>query len=186
VLEIVVSLSLFAVLMSSLMLFLDTSRDAQREGIAMLELETRGRRAVDRIVESIRSAERTSITPAIAPPWSSSFVEYQVSLGDQGGAVAWGDPVRLWYDAAGGAVVHTENPGLPDERSTSWCSDVPALSPAETLDGLDDNGNGFVDESGLAFAVDGDVVTVLLTLVDDAGGGRTRTRAFQGTVRCRN
>jgi hypothetical protein len=66
-----------------------------------------------------------------------------------------------------------------------WSTAVAALLEGELANGLDDNGNGLIDEPGLAFTVDGNDVTVLLTLEREVRGGRSIARTFTSTVRCR-
>lgn len=185
-LELSASLALLFVIFASLAMFVQTSDRAQSEGRANLALEARGRRTIDRMVDAIRQAEATSISPLLALPSNASSIEFQVSLGDQAGAVAWGSPERIALDAATGKIVWTENPSLAAERSVVWCSDVAASPAGEDLNGLDDDGNGYIDERGLAFAVDGQLVSVLLCLEDPSPGGAVRRQTFTATVRCRN
>jgi hypothetical protein len=56
----------------------------------------------------------------------------------------------------------------------------------EAFNGLDDNGNGLVDERGLAIELDGDVLTVHLSLERRGPDGAPIVRTQQTSVRLRN
>ena len=56
----------------------------------------------------------------------------------------------------------------------------------ELPNGMDDNGNGLIDEKGLSFVVDRDSVTIRLTLERVSNDGSVISKTVQSTVTCRN
>ena len=90
-------------------------------------------------------------------------------------------------DESGGAVSWYENPGAETEKRVVWVKDVPRFAQGEVAgNGLDDNGNGLIDESGLAFVKEGRSVRILLSLRRPDGEGGFLDRQLQTTVTCRN
>ncbi len=51
---------------------------------------------------------------------------------------------------------------------------MPEFQQGELDNGVDDNGNGLIDETGLAFAFDGDVCTILLVMASTNGENSTQ------------
>ena len=60
------------------------------------------------------------------------------------------------------------------------------LLEGELANGLDDNGNGLIDENGAAFARDGRDLRLYLTLEGLARDGRPVTRTLETTIWARN
>jgi hypothetical protein len=56
----------------------------------------------------------------------------------------------------------------------------------ELPNGVDDNRNGLIDESGLTFVIESGVVRVLLTLEREGRGGESLTYTRESVVHCRN
>ena len=58
-----------------------------------------------------------------------------------------------------------ENFGLPGQRTHILCNGVRDALEGEVADnGIDDNANGLVDEEGLSITIDGERITIQLTL----------------------
>jgi hypothetical protein len=85
-----------------------------------------------------------------------------------------------------GVIVWTENPGLVDERRVIRSHWVREYLEGELPNGLDDNGNGLRDERGLCFSIEGDVLTIRITLERRDDDGRIHTKTVQTSVRVRN
>ena len=96
----------------------------------------------------------------------------------------WSDPEEIRLD--GSAVEWRENPGTADERRVTWTTLVSPLLSGETINGVDDNGNGLVDEEGLSFVLDGDSVRIRLTIRRPEVDGRTVEQTVESVVCIRN
>lgn len=138
-LEVVLSLGLLVLVMGGVMQVTLTSQGAVRESMAQVRLLQRSRRAVDTMVAEVSSAGRGTITPALLAPLGGSTIDFQKSEGYAGGAVQWSPVVRYAFEYA----------------------------PGEVDNGLDDNGNGLVDEGALV-------------RTEDPGGGNSRAILLQG------
>ena len=77
--------------------------------------------------------------------------------------------------------------GNPDLRQLLLCvCTVAAFMKDEVLNNVDDNMNGITDETGLSFVVDGDSVTIRLTLERMNKEGNPVRVSKETTVTCRN
>jgi Tfp pilus assembly protein PilV len=186
--ETMIAFSLVGAILLATTTVLDSARRHHREERASMEIEAQGARTLDRIVDALRVADWGSIAPPIAAPFSTNTVDYQYSLGpEETGLTLWSAPQRVEQVVAEEKIRWSENPGLPEERSADWCSYVPALFEGEVANGIDDNGNGLIDEPGLYFSTVNDALVVGLTLTREKDGGRTwLTRTFQTVLLPRN
>jgi hypothetical protein len=84
-------------------------------------------------------------------------------------------------------VVWVRDAGLPSQRTT-----VVASSVAETLEGevpgngVDDNGNGLIDETGFCIDFDENVINVRLTIERMTPDGVLLARTTERAIRLRN
>jgi hypothetical protein len=141
--------------------------------------------------------------PEPLAPWGSSTLDFQCNEGYGAGGVVWSAPVRLSFDYDGadpddgadndsdglvdeGAIVRRVNPGSADETSVVLVNWVRELLEGELPNGLDDNGNGLIDESGLSFEIDGDTITIRLTLERFDAEGTLITRTVETAVTLKN
>jgi hypothetical protein len=85
-----------------------------------------------------------------------------------------------------GQVVWTLNLGLPDQSSSVLADGVTEYVEGETLNNLDDNRNGLIDETGLCFTVDASSVVVRLSLAARSTGGVLVTKTVEKRVYFRN
>jgi hypothetical protein len=184
-LELVVGVALLAVVAAKVVLISSEATSAANDDLANIVVEDEARLTLDRIAYAIMESDRSSLTPDAETPAFSSQIRYRVSLGVQGGVIVWDDPEQIALDPADRRLRWIEDPGSPDERSVVWCDAVRALLEGEEPNGVDDNGNGLIDESGLAFEIDGNTVTVTLTLEKPSRGGRTVISTVETTVTCR-
>jgi len=158
---------------------------ASNDDASAIVLDDQARATLDRIAYAIIGSDRETILPVESQPLWSDFVRYRVSLGVQDGELVWDDPERIGL-SGDDQVVWSANPDLPGERSVVWSRLVGGLLEGELPNGVDDNGNGLVDEEGLSFVVGGDQVEILLTLERVLHDGTRVTRTVQTTVTCRN
>jgi hypothetical protein len=184
-LEIVVGVALLAVVAAKVALISSEATSAANDDLANIVVEDEARLTLDRIAYAIMESDRSSIVPDAETPAFSSQIRYRVSLGVQGGVIVWDDPEQIALDPGDRRLRWIEDPGGPGERSIVWCDAVRSLLEGEEPNGVDDNGNGLIDESGLAFEIDGNTVTVTLTLEKPSRGGRTVISTVETTVTCR-
>jgi len=183
--EVLIAVSLLALVLGSLGLANSSSRRAYRTGAVLMDVETRGTRILRELVDELRLADISSLSTVPAPPLSVSTVDFQTSQGFNGKRTQWSDPLRIQLDADGRVRI-VESPGLAEERARVIGRSVPDLLAGETLDGTDENGNGLVDEAGLCFSRSGNMLTVRLTVQGVGPDGRTLTRTWVTNLHCRN
>jgi type II secretory pathway pseudopilin PulG len=186
IVEMVISLGLLGGLLGGLALVLQQASNSYASSSERMALDVRGGHAVRRIANALRHVDTASIQVVPAPPFSASRIDFRVSQGYSGQQSTWSPPRSIALDPGPGRVVWTDNVTLPSQTSSNWCSGVTALLEGETLNGLDDNGNGLIDEPGLSFSRQGSLLTVLLTLQFPGAGGAPLQRTWTTVVRCRN
>ncbi len=189
----------------SAILFVQSTSHAYRTETVSAELDRLARETLDAIETNLRPADQAAILPVAAQaPASLSSVGYQRGIGFLGGVIQWGNPERIQfeYDAADpddgvdndldgtvdeGEIVWIENQGLAGERRMVLCRWV-----AENLDGeapgngLDDNGNGLIDEAGFCADFSTGRATVRLTLRRKDPFGNLVDRTLQRSIALRN
>jgi hypothetical protein len=129
-------------------------------------------------------ANRETLFPDPDSPNHDSRVWYEVSLGVEDGEVVWGDPEEI--SGAGSQVVWSQNPGQADERRVVWSNVVRPFLEGEIQNGQDDNQNGLIDENGLNFTLQGNRVTIRLTLERAQPDGGAHTQSVETSVTLRN
>ncbi len=184
--EIVIAMAVSTMIIINISMVMRTGSKAQASGAFAMNLENQADQTMDRISLAIMSSDGDSVNLPAAP-FSSGVIDYQVSLGIQGGAVVWSDPERIELVDGAGQVQWSRNPDTVDAQSVVWSNWLPAFLEGE--DGLslaDDNANGLINETGLAFDQDRDLVTIRLSItrLDEDGNAHTRTKTAQ--VTCRN
>jgi hypothetical protein len=180
---VVTLVALFAVKVS--VVFTQLSRTTARESSDTV-LEDQARIVLDRIAYALMGADREMLDPASPTPLDSTAIGYQLSLGLENGQIVWSDPEEIGLDPTGTQVVWRRNPGAMDEQLSVWTSRVRPFLEGELANGVDDNGNGLVDERGVSFTVLNNRVTVRLTLGLVGEDGEVRNRTVETTVTCRN
>jgi hypothetical protein len=184
-LEVVVGVALMAVVGAKILLVTSAASSASSEELTNIVLEDQARMTLDRIAYAVMGSDRDSLVPDAETPAHSSQIRYRVSLGVQGGVVVWDDPERIELDEDDGRLRWTKDPGGLDQRVVVWSDAVRDLLEGELPNGVDDNGNGLIDESGLTFEIDHNTVTVTLTLERPGRGGRMLQSTVTTTVTCR-
>jgi hypothetical protein len=186
IVEAVFVVLILAVVFGALTAFVRTGGATYRAGSRAMRLEERGSRTLHRIVDALRTADSLSVSAVPAPPFSTDRIVFQRNLGYGAHETSWSAPLSLELDAGRGRVLRRESPGLPGEQTTVWCLDVPALLEGETPNGLDDNGNGLIDEGGLCFSREGDLLSIRLTVRDATDPRDVRTRTWTTSLLIRN
>jgi len=153
------------------------------EESASMHYEDQARAVIERIALAVMGSDRESLLPQIEELHSSS-IRYSFSLGLEDGEVVWSDPEEIGL--GDGAVEWRENPGAAEERKAVWTTLVSPLLEGELVNGVDDNGNGLIDEDGLSFVLEGQRIVIRLTLRRPEVGGRTVQQSVESIVFCRN
>jgi hypothetical protein len=83
-------------------------------------------------------------------------------------------------------VFWARNPGLGTEHRVIWTNMVRPFLEGEVMNGVDDNGNGLVDEHGLSFDIDRNAVTIRLSMERRSSDGRAVIHTIERVVTCRN
>lgn len=185
-LEVLITLSLLAVLTWQGLAFFQQTGNATRRETAEAVVEDQARALLDRIALAVMGANRETLLPDSPSPWSASDLHYQVQLGLEDGEVVWSPPEQIAHAPEMAAVFWAESPGTEEERRVVWARLVAPFIEGELPNGVDDNGNGLIDESGLTFSVDRDAVEIWLTLETVASDGSRTTRTAHTVVTCRN
>jgi hypothetical protein len=184
-LEVLVTVALLAVVAAKVVLVSSSASTASNDDLANIVAEDQARQTLDRIAYSVMGADRENIDPSAQAPAFSSQIRYRLSLGVENGKVVWDDPEEILLDGADGKLRWIENPGTAGARSVVWCDAVRQLLEGELQNGKDDNGNGLIDESGLVFEIEGNAITITLTLERAGKGGKTNPSTVSTTVTCR-
>lgn len=186
--EMMVAVTLLGIVVANVYMVLGDSSKAFSAQATVFETEAQARRTLDRIALLVIGAERSTLFQTPAAPSSTPELYFQTSGGMQDGAMTVGDPQRVSLTAVDGhhEVTWEENPGAENERHSVLTRFAAEFMEGETLNGVDDNGNGLIDEKGLTFVIEGNSVLVLLTIAQRAPDGRWVTRTLEARVTCRN
>jgi type II secretory pathway pseudopilin PulG len=182
--EITVALGVLASVIGGVFAMLQTSSRAFQVASSGRRIENMVMETLDEIADKLRASKLSTITPQQAPPFSSSSVDFQRTVGYAGGATVWSTTERIRLQ--NGQVQWTQNLGLPNESTTVWADSVPAYLQGETANGADDNANGLIDEGGLCFTFTGSSVLVRLTMRTKTSSGTTLTHTGQERIFFRN
>lgn len=185
--ELMIALVLLTILFIKLTMVVNqASKSHQRESMAMV-LEDQANLVLDRVSFAIIGSDADTLIPEPEAPFYTPEIEYQVSLGVENGVVVWSDPETIGLDPDDPALLYWgKNKDELDERVVVWCRTVAELMKDEILNGADDNLNGITDETGLSFVVNGDSVTIRLTLERLNKEGDPVRISKETTVTCRN
>jgi prepilin-type N-terminal cleavage/methylation domain-containing protein len=183
--ELVVAIALFALVSVNVTVVVRMSSRTQAENMGASVLDDQAQRAMDQIAFAIMGASRDKLFPADETPSETSRLRYEVNLGVEDGEVVWSDPqlIELSGDTT---LAWRERPEADDERRVVWCNVVRPFLEGEAINGIDDNSNGLIDERGLSFVLEGDTVTIRLTLERQGPDGEPMTRTLTSIVTCRN
>jgi len=152
---------------------------------ASMHYEDQARRVIDQIALAVMGSDRDTLIPSIEELHTNS-IKYSFSLGLEDGEVVWSAPEEIHLGDSGNSVEWLENPGAAEERKAVWTTLVSPLLEGEIVNGIDDNGNGLIDEDGLSFVLDGDRIVIRLTLRRPEVDGRTVQQTVEEVVCCRN
>jgi prepilin-type N-terminal cleavage/methylation domain-containing protein len=185
-LEVLIALVVVALIFGNVAMVVRSSDAAYSDETSMADLDLQLDQTLERIAVALMSASVTSLDPNAAVPAFHTQLEFVQSLGVQDGRMIQSDPERIELVVDEGRVVWKQRPDSVDERMLVWSRWVSQFLEGEVRNGVDDNGNGAVDENGLVFLVQGSQVTIHLTLSKTDASGRTLVQTRTTVVTCRN
>lgn len=183
--EVCIALALMAILFVKLTLIVDEASKTHRRETVSMALEDRALLVLDRISYAVIGTDPDELFPDPAAPFFSDRIEYRVSLGVEDGEVVWSDPEVIGLAEDPSQLYWARNEGGPSEQIVVWCRTVAPWFANEIANGIDDNNNGLTDETGLSFVLEGNSVTIRLTLQRLTKEGPIR-HTRETVVMCRN
>lgn len=123
--EVMISMLIFSSALAGLFGFMDTSLSSSALTMTLSRLNQDGARALDEILDELIRAEEASMAP-VSAPLSTSSITYRHPAGVAAGAVVWGGQRILEFQ----------------------------YDPADPDDGIDNNGNGLIDEGRVVLRTD--------------------------------
>ena len=192
--ELMISLSIFALVTANIVLITRTGASAAQGGALRSILTGELDLTLERMQLSLMAAHADEVQSINAFPLYSSRVDYAIDIGIDNGSVILGDPERIEWtplNANDGRVSWITNPDdVATERSMTWSRSVPAVFMGELAgNGADDNQNGLSDEGGLAFTLPDegqDLLEIHLTVERVNKDGARVPRSRRVRVTCRN
>ena len=185
-LELMMAITLLSILMIKAYDAVSVANDVAGDVSNEVVVEDQARRVLRQIAYAVMGANRESLAPDADAPFSTEDLRYQVNLGIQDGEVVWSDPEQIAMNEIDLEVFWKQNPATENERRVVWSQLVSPYLQGEIPNGMDDNGNGLIDEQGLSFTIDRNSVTIRLTLERRTPDGEMTTKTVQTTVTCRN
>jgi prepilin-type N-terminal cleavage/methylation domain-containing protein len=203
-LELTISVALMALILTTVLRVGQSVQDGSSTAAAAAQADVVVGRAIERLAEHLKgSGAGWFDVPTSSPLQPFCDVEYERVVAYEGGLVDT-EVERIYLERSpvdpndgidndgngvidDGRVVLIRAPGTPEELRSIVCDRVPESLGGE-VDGnlLDDNGNGLVDEQGLALDfVDGGV-RVRLTVVERDRARRSVERTAERMVWFRN
>ncbi len=184
--ELLLALALLALVASQAFSLMQMATWTQSREMSSITVEDQARRVLERAAFAIMGADRDKLFPEAESPVDASDLRYEVSLGVEAGEIVWGEPQRIGLGGTPSQLSWSERPEAEDERRVVWCNIVRPFLAGEIENGLDDNANGLVDERGISFELEGDQVTLRLTLESPNADGEPILRTVETVVTCRN
>jgi prepilin-type N-terminal cleavage/methylation domain-containing protein len=202
--ELVVAFTVLSLILGAVGVVSMAGRDAYQKGVQSATLETRARRALDRIASELTAGVDATVTPNPANPLGISTIQFQTCVGFAGGVQQLSTPtsIRLVSDPNDPndgidndtdgliderQIVLVRNVGMADEVTTVLVSHVAEFAAGETANMADDNGNGLIDEAGFSIVADGTATLRLrLTLECRDPKNILVTRTVETSVHLRN
>jgi hypothetical protein len=152
----------------------------------MSSLDMQLDRTMDRIALALMAARKDSLLPANNTPLFTAHLDFNQSKGFEDGHEIFGDTERIELVDGAEQIVWKQRPDTVDERKVVWTNWVRQYFKDEAANGIDDDANGLIDEWGLSFTVDGNRVTIRLTLEREGPEHAILKRTQETTVTCRN
>ncbi len=186
IVELMVTVGMLGILFQAVYSVLDALAGGYRSGTSRMEIDATGSRVMRAVTAGLRMADLESIDDLPQVPFFGTTFDYNRSLEFDGVQTIWSGTEVFAYSPAEGTLTLTRAPGQPEERVLLRVDGVPPMLAGEQPNGLDDNGNGLVDEPGFCASLEGSLLTVWLTLRGEDHQHREIERTWTTSVRCRN
>jgi prepilin-type N-terminal cleavage/methylation domain-containing protein len=183
--ELVMALTVIALVLVNVSSIVRSSTNVYESGTMSSMLDEQAEQVMDRIAYSVMSARIEDVDAPSAPLHVSSL-EFPLPLGVENGQQIWSDPERIELVIETGQIVNTRTSALGNEQRIVWSNHATEMLEGELANEEDDNGNGLMDERGLAFDVDRGQVAIRLTLRRVDTKQVVYTRTLETRVTCRN
>lgn len=205
--EMLVGITILALCLVSTGVVSDTAAGVYGVSVTRSEVDTRTRRALDRVSEELAVADSVWLDGDPSSGVGTSFLVFKKVEGQTGGMADLSLPSKLSFDLEAGeadngldddgdglidehVLLLTRNFGEPNEREIVLCSDVREFLGDESGNGLDDNGNGWLDEPGFIIEKDPNplvsTLNIYLTVESPIANGELLSKTLQTTIRMRN
>lgn len=119
--ELLVAFTVFFTVAVTISDLLVSTVDAYGHGVRVAALDGDARRALDRMAEELMAARPGTFTPLPLAPYGASSITFQKAIGSGSGGAVFGPPMRFEL----------------------------AESPTDVWDGVDNDGDGWIDEADL-------------------------------------
>lgn len=176
-------LAIFAVKVTSV---IDVTTKTTEDDIQQTAIDAQARQVLRQIGFAVMGSHPSSLDPNMLAPLNQACLKYQVNLGISDGEVIWADPEEVALEEGRRQIYWSDNPDAADERRIVWTNLVAPYLEGEIPNGIDDNGNGLIDEKGLAFSISGSAISMKLTLERIKDDGTAITSTVETVVACRN
>jgi prepilin-type N-terminal cleavage/methylation domain-containing protein len=202
-LELLISVGLLGLVFAAVGMVSGSTNSLARFSSDKSRTEVRARQTLDRVVEELSTLGSDLMLPDPEQPAWTATLDFQKATGVAGGAVTWGEPMRITFELEAGELddgLDNDSDGLTDESRVVLirnfgaanqlrvviCHGAARLAEGELDNGVDDNGNGMVDESGFNLQRTGNLMAVRLSLQETVEGGQVVTRSVETSFRLRN
>lgn len=186
--EMTIAIVLLTIVIGNVYWLLQKSTEAQASKNVAYDVDMQARRAMDRICMAIIGATEADLMMPTDAPRYTSWLSYKESKGlNPDGSNILSPQQRIEYtNVQGGEVTWLESPGTAGEKRIVFSKNIPPFLKDELANGVDDNANGVIDETGLSFVKKEKTITVYLTLRRTLQSGQVITKELHETVTCRN
>jgi hypothetical protein len=203
--ELVIVAALMGVVLGAPLMIFRSAERMRSSVTTSVELRAMVRQTMDRIAGRLEGSS-VGVIPqsALGAGLWSPVVDFQVARGWNGAAVDWGPPERIALqpspeDPDDGLDNDTD--GLIDERIVVWSTDVGAAAQRDLVirrdvperlagetagNGIDENGNGLLNEAGLSFEFVGEQVVIRLSLQGRDSSNATIVQSEERQIALRN
>lgn len=185
-LELMITVALVSLVMFNVWMVLHESSDAYSARTVDYDAEVQAQRTLDRIAMALIGASSDTIEVPVESPLYTDRLRFDVNVGFENGEPVFGDTQEIRLEAPAQEVVWLESPDEPEQRRVVWSRWVSEWLEGELPNGVDDNQNGVVDEKGLAFDLEGDMVIIRLTIERPGPDGMLIRKTLRSQVTCRN
>lgn len=198
--DLLIALGILSVVLTTAGFVQTRANEASVTMLAQDSAEARARHALDRVAQELTGVGKTLIFPDPNTNFGASAMTFQRAAGVSNlGVVQWSTPSRLELvidpreldngvdDDSDGLVdehqlAFTSDIGTASARTVVLCTGIPELVDGETVNTIDDNGNGVADEAGFNIRRLGDLLTVRICVTSPFSGNQIATTTLETSI----